>query len=106
MFSACPILAGSPVAPAATALARALVTASSVPPLMAHVPLHRVDQVRDQIMPALELDIDLGPRLLGSVPGRDQAVVGEDQPKDDQDDDRDEDPPTHAGLILIPGRGA
>src|SRR5229473_451016 len=31
MFSATPIFAGSPVAPAATAAARALVTASSVP---------------------------------------------------------------------------
>src|SRR4029077_6815861 len=60
-----------------------------------HVALHGVDQVRDQVMAALQLDVDLGPRLLGSVSGRDQAVVGEDKPQQDQNDDYADDDPTH-----------
>src|SRR5882672_6077418 len=46
-------------------------------------------------MSALELDVDLGPRLLGAVSRSDQAVVGEDKPHDDQGDDPDYDPDFH-----------
>ena len=57
--------------------------------LVSHVALHRVDQVRDQVVAPLQLDVDLRPGFLGPVPGRDQPVVGEDEPKDDEDDDRE-----------------
>src|SRR5207237_5120466 len=64
-------------------------------PLVAHVAGDGVHEVGDQVMPALQLDVDLGPRLLGPVSGRDEAVVGEDQPEDDQNDGAEKDSPAN-----------
>src|SRR5258706_6065463 len=73
--------------------------------LVAHVALHRVDQVGDQVVAALELDVDLRPGFLRPVAGADQAVVREGQPQPDDDDDRDNDPnPAQSALILAGNR--
>ena len=71
--------------------------------LEVHVALHRIDEVRDQVVASLELDADLVPRLVDHVPQPDQAVVGEDQ---EQDDDRDRDqqddqPEWHSGCSSL-----
>src|ERR1700730_17951075 len=81
MFSAAPLFAGSPVAPAGIAL-------------------HGGDQVREQVVAALHLAVDLGPCFLGAIARRDQAVVREDEPQDDDEDDDPEDDPTHQESIL------
>ena len=71
---------------------------------MADVALDRVDQVGDQVVPALELDFDLRPGFLGPVPRRDEPVVGEDQPEHDENDDPDNDPCAQGLVILrVPG---
>jgi hypothetical protein len=70
---------------------------------VAHIPLHGVDQVRDQVVAALQLDVDLRPGFLGPIPRRDQAVVREDQPHDDQDNDGNDDPGAHQEVILRVG---
>ena len=44
---------------------------------MSGVPLDGLHQVRDQVVPPLELDVDLPPGLLDQVPQPHQAVVGE-----------------------------
>ena len=71
--------------------------------LVADIALDGVDQVGDQVVAALELDVDLGPGFLGPVSRRDQPVVGQDEPKDDQDDDPDDDPGAHQLVILRVG---
>src|SRR5712664_352412 len=71
--------------------------------LVAHVALRGVDQVGDEVVASLELDVDLRPCFLGPVPGRDQPVVGEHEPKNDQDDDRDNYPGAHQEVILRVG---
>ena len=68
--------------------------------LVPDVALDRLDQVRDQVVAALELDVDLRPGFLGAISERDEAVVGEDEPKDDEDDDSKDDPPAHQEAIL------
>src|SRR5687768_3582840 len=57
--------------------------------LEVHVALDGVDEVRDQIVAALELDADLVPRLVDHVPQADKAVVREDE-KEEDDRDRDQ----------------
>src|SRR4029453_1848564 len=68
--------------------------------LEAHVALDRVHEVRDEVVAALELDLDLGQRLVDAIPLLDQAVVQPDHEDHDQDDDRDDDDqrPVHANL--------
>ena len=56
---------------------------------MLGVALDRLDQVRDEVIPPLELDIDLRPAILTSVPQDDQAVVDADR-RDDHDTDDDQ----------------
>jgi hypothetical protein len=41
------------------------------------VPLDRGDEGRDQVVPPLELDVDVGPGIGGEEPEAGQAVVGE-----------------------------
>src|SRR5213082_2476692 len=57
--------------------------------LVGGVALHRLDQVRDQVRAALELHVDVRPRLLGSLAEPDELVVprdgGDDQPRDDEE---------------------
>ena len=44
------------------------------------VTLHRIDEIRDQIVAALELNIDLAPALLDALAQFDEAVVDRDDP--------------------------
>jgi hypothetical protein len=55
--------------------------------LVAHGVLHDLHQVGNEIVAALELDVDLAPRRLRLVAAADQAVVDGDRPQRDQDDD-------------------
>ena len=56
--------------------------------LVGRVPLDRLDQVGDQVVPAPELHVDLGPTLVGAVPVLHEAVERPDRPQDEQGDDR------------------
>src|SRR6201999_4205865 len=60
--------------------------------LMRRIALHRLDQVRNQIVALLELHVDIGKRLVDALAQRNQAVVGA-EGEDDEDDDDDEDDP-------------
>src|SRR5262245_45310100 len=64
---------------AAIALLRALMTASRLP-LVAHVALDGFDQVRNQLVAAFELHVDLGEGVLEAVPGDHQPVVDVHEP--------------------------
>ena len=59
--------------------------------LEAHVALDGVHEVRDQVVAALQLDFDLGERLVDAQSLLDQAVVDPDHDHDQDDDDRDDD---------------
>jgi len=52
------------------------------------VPLDRRHQVRDEIVAALELDVDLRPRALHLVPEADEPIVEPHHESDDHDRDR------------------
>jgi hypothetical protein len=58
---------------------------------MGGVALHCRYQVRDEVVAALELDIDLGERLLGPVAFLDQAIEGDPQDQSQQYDEHDND---------------
>ena len=60
--------------------------------LVLDVALHRLDQVRNQVVAALELHVDLRERVLEAVAQRDQPVVDRDRPDDERDDDSENDP--------------
>src|SRR5690606_10201765 len=47
--------------------------------LVGRVPLHRLDEVRDQVEASLQLDVDLGPGVLDLVAATGEPVVGADQ---------------------------
>ena len=67
--------------------------------LVRRVSLHRLDQVGDQVVPAAELHVDLGPTVLDAVPERDEPVEREHGPEHQDDDHGDEDPDgEHRGL--------
>src|SRR5664280_3119386 len=51
------------------------------PALVPHVPLDGLDEVGDQVVPPLELHVDLAPRILHLVAGADQAVVHAQHPR-------------------------
>jgi hypothetical protein len=51
-------------------------------PLELHRTLDRVDQVRNQVMPSLQLHVDLLPRIRDLILQTDQLVVGADEPED------------------------
>jgi len=57
----------------------------------AHVALDGVDEIRDQVVPPLQLDLDLGEGLVDPEALLDQAVVDPDHDDDQDDDDRDDD---------------
>ena len=66
--------------------------------LVRGVALHRLDQVRDEVVPPPELDVDVRPARLGLVPQPDEAVVRVDEEEEEQDDHRgDDDRDPHAG---------
>ncbi len=57
---------------------------------MLHVPLARLDQVGDQVVPPLELDVDLGPGVLHPLLETNQGVVDadDDYHQDNEDDEQ------------------
>ena len=66
--------------------------------LVGGVALHRLDQVRDEVVAPPELDVDVRPARLGLVPQPHEAVVRVDEVEDEQDDHRaDDDRDPHAG---------
>jgi hypothetical protein len=69
--------------------------------LVRRVPLDGLDEVRDQIPAALELDLDLRPGVVHAVPLLNEAVVeGDEQQPDDHDDRDDHDDPDHGRWTL------
>ena len=60
--------------------------------LMRRVALHRLDEVRDEVVALLQLHVDVGKGLRDPLPQRDEAVVDDDGIEDDRDDDREKDP--------------
>ena len=62
--------------------------------LVSRVALHGLDEVGDQVPAPLELDLDLRPRVVDSVPLLDEAVVeqNEEQPDEQNDPEKDEQP--------------
>jgi hypothetical protein len=65
---------------------------------MLHVALGDFDQIRNQVITAGELDIDLGKGILEGVAGGDQSVIGGDQEQHDHDDDDQDDNQAHTYL--------
>jgi hypothetical protein len=66
------------------------------------VALHGLDQVGDQVVAALQLDVDAAPGLVDLVARADEGVPGRDDPDDQQDQrasDCEEDGVAH--LVLI-----
>ena len=64
-----------------------------------HVALDGVHEVRDQVVPTLELDLDLGERLVDPVSTADETVVdADDEQDDDADDDKQDDQFRHLAL--------
>ena len=71
-------------------------------PLVGGVPLDGLDEVRDEVVPALELHVDLRPAFSMRFRRVHQAVVGEDQVQaehhqDDQEDDDHDHGPDRTG---------
>ena len=85
-FSAC---AWSATPSASWARVRAAVTSSNVATLVRGVALHGLDEVRDQVVAAAELHVDLRPRVLGAVAQPDEPVVEDDEREPEQDEDGD-----------------
>src|SRR5688572_22290784 len=59
--------------------------------LVLGVTLHRLDQVGDEVVTALQLDVDVRPGFIGAVAQGDQAVVDGDQPGDDHHEEQAKD---------------
>ena len=59
--------------------------------LVRRVALDALDEVRDQVVPALELDVDPAPALVDPVAPANHPVVDPDQEQDQDDDDDDDD---------------
>src|SRR5713101_3223311 len=58
-------------------------------PLVRGVALDGLDQVGNQVRPALELDVDVRPRLLGPLAQADELVVRDDNGDDETDEDEE-----------------
>ena len=71
---------------AETAWERARVTFSSVSFSWPAYPFTVFDEIGNQIVAALELDVDLRPGILDAFLHRDEGVVHAHQPGNDQDD--------------------
>src|SRR6266446_8671094 len=67
------------------------------PALVLDVALSRFHEIRDQVVAALQLDVDLRKGVLEAVAPRNQRVVDRDQPHHGRGDDADDNPesPTH-----------
>src|SRR5712664_2624688 len=81
--------------------------------LVLQIALRGLDQVRDQVVPALELHVDLRERVLVPVAQVDQTVVGGHGEQDHQHGGREDDPSDHTfplrtdgpGTVPLPPRG-
>src|SRR2546425_6815420 len=74
------------------------------PALVLDVALRRFHEIRDQVVAALQLDVDLRKGVLEAVALRNQPVVDRDQPHDGRDDDADDNPESPAHVCLLPSR--
>ena len=73
--------------------------------LVAHIPLHRFDQVGNKIVAASELYVDIGPGVARSVAQADEVVEGSDQEKQQQRRNRcDGDKAVRNFQLLLPVR--
>jgi hypothetical protein len=61
------------------------------PLLESHVALDGIHEIRDQVVATLELDLDLGERLVDLQPSADKSVVDRDDEHDHEDDDDEHD---------------
>ena len=50
------------------------------------------DQIGDKVIAPFQLNVDVGPGLVGTIVGRDQAVVGGDRPNGQGDGESEKDP--------------
>jgi hypothetical protein len=57
---------------------------------MRHIALHAFDQIGNEVVPPLELDIDLTPGVLDRVAGFNQAIVKSNQVNGQHDDESQE----------------
>jgi hypothetical protein len=55
--------------------------------LVGRIALDGLDEIGDEVVPTLELDVDLGPRRVDPVAEPDEAVVDGDEKDDQQKDD-------------------
>jgi hypothetical protein len=67
---------------------------------MRGIALHRLDQVRDQIVALLELHVDVGKGLADALAQRHQPVVGGEGKEHEDDDDAENDPAGRHGELL------
>ena len=68
--------------------------------LVGRVALHRLDEVRDQVVAPPQLDVDLGPAVLGAVAQPDEPVVDRDRgQRHDQDEHDEDDHPDHVSTL-------
>ena len=70
--------------------------------LVGHIVLYHLDQVWDQVVAALELDVDLLPGVVHLVALPDQAVVEDNDTAHQQDDHRDDYPDYHNASFRRP----
>src|SRR6266542_529284 len=67
--------------------------------LVRRVALHGLDEVGDQVVPSLQLDVDVGPGFAHALAQRDEPVVRRDEDEREHDeDDEDHDPDFHVDL--------
>ena len=69
------------------------------PAFVARIALHRLDQIGNEIGAALELRVDVAPRLGHDVLPPHEAVVGRDPPQRDHDDNDRNYQPAHGRFI-------
>ena len=54
--------------------------------LIGHVSADRLQEIGDEVVTAVEFDVDLAPGLLDEVAQTHEAVVGDDHPEDDDEE--------------------
>jgi hypothetical protein len=64
------------------------------------VALHRLDQVRDEVVPPLELHVDAAPGLVDLVARLDERVVGEHEPERQDGQHRQQDVEAGHGVCI------
>jgi hypothetical protein len=68
-------------------------------PLVARIGLHCLDQLRDQLVPARELHVDIAPRRAHLVTLAHQAVEDDHAPAEQAEHHQDQDPSEHAAPL-------